>query len=505
MDSKKRLFSSGPSGRFGLTLPAGAVLCIFIVVLWWGLNRHEEDTLRKRLKTEAMNLAGLMDNDLSHRIPALKRMAERWEIFGPLTETEFTSDARSYLEDAPGFQALEWVDRDFIVRRVVPLKGNEQALHLNLAFEKERRVALEFAKAMGSQSMTDPVDLVQGGKGFLLYSPVYIRGKFNGFIIAVFLIEEWLDYVFNEDEISDDYIISVFFDNIPVYKQQAAWDDINRRDLTATAGIEVLSHNISISVQPTENYLFENRSHLPLWVTLAVFMLCLLVVIIIFLLQRKKLAERQLEVEQQRLSYILEGTNIGTWEWNVQTGETVFNERWAEIIGYSLAELEPVSIQTWERFAHPDDLEKSGALLEKHFNRELPYYEFEARLKHKNGDWIWVLDRGKVATWTDDGKPLVMSGTHQDITERKLAEMERERLFDELKQALDNIKTLGGLLPICSNCKKIRDDSGYWKQLESYISEHSDAVFSHSLCPDCARLLYPEVYDRVEKKLEGNK
>jgi len=132
--------------------------------------------------------------------------------------------------------------------------------------------------------------------------------------------------------------------------------------------------------------------------------------------------EKKLASEKQRLSYILEGTNVGTWEWNVQTGEAVFNERWAEIIGYTLAELAPVSIETWIKYTHPDDLQASGELLAKHFQKELSYYECEARMRHKNGGWIWVLDRGKVATWTDDGKPLIMSGTHQDITERKRAE-----------------------------------------------------------------------------------
>ncbi|MCP5112537.1 MAG: ABC transporter substrate-binding protein, partial [bacterium] len=80
------------------------------------------------------------------------------------------------------------------------------------------------------------------------------------------------------------------------------------------------------------------------------------------------------------------------------------------------------SIATWRRFVQPDDLEASGELLEKHFHGDLDYYECEARMKHKNGDWIWLLDRGKVATWTKDGKPLLMSGTHQDITKRKQAE-----------------------------------------------------------------------------------
>lgn len=70
----------------------------------------------------------------------------------------------------------------------------------------------------------------------------------------------------------------------------------------------------------------------------------------------------------------------------------------------------------------------------------------------------------------------------------------------ELEEALENIKTLNGLLPICSNCKKIRDDSGYWEQIESYIGSHSDAEFSHSICPDCFKELYPDLVDDLEKE-----
>ncbi|MGM0569879.1 MAG: diguanylate cyclase domain-containing protein, partial [Pseudomonadota bacterium] len=128
------------------------------------------------------------------------------------------------------------------------------------------------------------------------------------------------------------------------------------------------------------------------------------------------------KIERLRLENAITGTLAGTWEWNVQSGETVFNERWANIIGYSLSELEPVSIETWMRFTHADDLQRSSELLEKHFRGELPYYECEARMQHKAGHWVWVLDRGRVASWTDDGQPLMMYGTHQDITARKDAE-----------------------------------------------------------------------------------
>ncbi|WP_027183207.1 PAS domain S-box protein [Desulfovibrio inopinatus] len=132
-----------------------------------------------------------------------------------------------------------------------------------------------------------------------------------------------------------------------------------------------------------------------------------------------KLAEEEMANQRRRLADIIQGTNVGTWEWNVQTGETVYNERWADIIGYSLAEISPTTSDTWVKCVHPDDLKVSNALLDDHFNGDLDYYECEVRLRHKSGDWVWILDRGKVSTWTADGKPLLMSGTHQDITEKK--------------------------------------------------------------------------------------
>ncbi|MCX6226524.1 MAG: PAS domain-containing protein, partial [Bacteroidia bacterium] len=83
-----------------------------------------------------------------------------------------------------------------------------------------------------------------------------------------------------------------------------------------------------------------------------------------------------------------------------------------------------------------------------------------------------------------------------DITDRKRTEEERERLILELNQALSEIKTLSGLIPICSSCKKIRNDEGYWEQVEVYVGKHSDAQFSHGICPECMKKLYPEFYKK---------
>lgn len=129
--------------------------------------------------------------------------------------------------------------------------------------------------------------------------------------------------------------------------------------------------------------------------------------------------EKQLRQSEERYRLTLQSTHAGTWEWKVKTGETIFNERWAEMIGYRLDDLMPVNIDTWLNLAHPDDLARSQQLLEQHFRGESTYYECEARMKHKEGHWVWILDRGMVLERDEDGNPLRMFGIHMDISERK--------------------------------------------------------------------------------------
>jgi hypothetical protein len=87
-----------------------------------------------------------------------------------------------------------------------------------------------------------------------------------------------------------------------------------------------------------------------------------------------------------------------------------------------------------------------------------------------------------------------------DVTERKRAELERERLISELQEALAKVKTLSGLLPICSYCKKIRDDKGYWHQVDSYIKRHSLANFTHGFCPDCTKQHFSEYLPKAKSQ-----
>ena len=153
--------------------------------------------------------------------------------------------------------------------------------------------------------------------------------------------------------------------------------------------------------------------------------------------------QAQLDRERQRLQDIIDGTRAGTWEWNLQTGEAAFNERWADMFGHRLAELEPFTTDTWARFVHPDDLRRANAALKRHLDGETEYYECDVRMRHKDGHWVWIADRGRVTRRTPDGRPLIVSGTHIDMTERRQAEdrlreseVRFRKLFEDSRQAV---------------------------------------------------------------------
>lgn len=160
-------------------------------------------------------------------------------------------------------------------------------------------------------------------------------------------------------------------------------------------------------------------------------------------LKKEALAnQKKLLVERDNLNNILTATRVGTWKWNVQSGELEINDRWAEIIGYTKEELSPININMWYKVVYHEDAHISDKQLQKCFNREIEFYDVECRIMHKNGELIWVHDSGRVVTWTDDGKPLIMMGTHTDITKRKTDEIQLKTITDNIPGAVFRYKLL---------------------------------------------------------------
>lgn len=147
--------------------------------------------------------------------------------------------------------------------------------------------------------------------------------------------------------------------------------------------------------------------------------------------------------DNERLKLIINATGVGIWDWQVITGELSFNQRWAQIIGYSVEELHPIQFETWSSNLHPEDLEKASKLLERHFSGELDVYEIEARMKHKLGHYVWIFASGKLIERDESGRPKRMIGLHLDITERKEYE-ERLIISSQILNESQRIAKLGG-------------------------------------------------------------
>jgi len=195
--------------------------------------------------------------------------------------------------------------------------------------------------------------------------------------------------------------------------------------------------------------------------------------------------ETDLLLSEERLKMVLEGSEQGFWDWNIETGVVQRNDLWAQMLGYSTIKEFEDTTDTWTNSIYPDDREAAWKSINDHLEGRTTSHKMEYRMLTKDGGYKWILDHAKIVQRDTKGLPLRMSGTHMDITNRKQLEEERVELVKSLQEALNEINVLKGIIPICSYCHSIRDDEGAWNRLEAYLSKHSDAEFSHGVCPTC--------------------
>ena len=211
-------------------------------------------------------------------------------------------------------------------------------------------------------------------------------------------------------------------------------------------------------------------------------------------LRERKLAEAALRDSEAKLRGILRAAPAGVGmvvnrmlQWT--------NRYLQDLLGYSANELLGESAL----MLYPDkgEFERVGQVKYEHI-RQHNIGTVETVWLTKDGRRLDILLSSTPLDKHDYGQGVIFTAI--DITGRKAAEAERNRLIEELSTALAEVKTLSGMLPICSSCKKIRDDEGYWNQLEAYLEQHSAAQLTHGICPECAKQLYPEYYEQVFKQ-----
>lgn len=137
---------------------------------------------------------------------------------------------------------------------------------------------------------------------------------------------------------------------------------------------------------------------------------------------RRHQTEEALRASEQRLARVLEGADQGYWDWNLQTNAFTVSARWETMLGYEPGEMD-VRVENWPQLVHPDDLAAAQVSIERHLRGDAPLHESEFRAKTKTGEWRWILTRGRIVQRDSEGQPLMMSGTHTDVHDRKLLEL----------------------------------------------------------------------------------
>ena len=213
-------------------------------------------------------------------------------------------------------------------------------------------------------------------------------------------------------------------------------------------------------------------------------------------LAERRRAEKNLRASEKRFQDIALSSADCIWEMDQQCNYTFATGRAREILGFYPEELRDYNFL--DLLTSQEKVRALDSFMSAVSRRE-PWVDLEAWLLTKDGRQICLLFNA-VPMFDENGALLGYRGVAKEITDRKHAEAERENLIKELQEALKNIKTLRGLLPICASCKKIRDDKGYWNGLETYIHQHTEAEFTHGICPECMQKLYPGLLKKADKQ-----
>lgn len=288
---------------------------------------------------------------------------------------------------------------------------------------------------------------------------------------------------------------------VPKGEPETAWGPVQHSSAAVVSGLpagqyvfEVRAHDEDRNFDATPSAFavtieapFYSRTGFVIPVGILATLVAISLVILYMKHVRLQDSERSLRQSEAGLAEAQRIAQVGNWEWNVTRNTMTCSPQVSRVLGWPTVERRP-KVEAIRASIHPEDVELVDEKMNRTIESGLPL-DFDHRVVRPNGEIRVIHQRGEVLTDRLSGDRL-MRGTLQDITERNQAQVDRELLIGELQNALAHIKTLRGLIPICASCKRIRDDSGYWNQLETFIKERSEAEFSHAICPDCAKRIY---------------
>lgn len=447
----------------------GVGTAIATIILWQALTVRETNQVKHNIQLKLSGIRKLTQVEMESRIKALARMADRWKAKREIQKEEWEIDAQNYVNDLKGFQAIGWVDPAFHVRWVVPLKGNERTVNLNLAFEDRRRVALERARDMRIPTLTRVIDLIQGGKGFLSYIPIFRDEKFNGFILGVFRTQALFQAFLGETR-REGFSVTIYDGDTEIYSNKLT-DKKLEAEWAKEMQLEIRGVAWRVRAWPATKLLNEMQSSLPILVLFSGLTVALLLGIVVMNMQSARVRDEQVEAvnhelrthvfkqsqaeitirrNEAQLASVLETAadailtidSKGIILTMNRTAEGMFGWEADQVIGQNVSMLMP-NPQRDEHDGYLSRYMETGEAQIIGSTREL------RGLRSDGSEFPMELSVSEV----DINGTCTFTGIVRDISERKLAEITLEKqikstesLADHLKMASDIAISFGGTL-----------------------------------------------------------
>lgn len=472
-----------------LPLMSASLIIALTIIIYIHILHEEHDDILNLVSEKQAQVQRAIDENVRHAVVGLRRMAQRWEYQNGTPEKEWRADISHYLQDTAALTTIEWVDETYHVRWVEPQPRNEKEIGLNIAFNAQCKEIFVNAIAKDTIALSPLLDLVQGYRGYIAYTPLYIKNELKGYMVGVFNADEFLKRIITED-FKNTLVLRITDGSKTVYYDQSGLNEVNNK-WGVENSLKLYNRHLKIAVEPKQQFLTSQKSVFPYLVLLGGLLVSLLGGFVIYyaaiarqrsnLLKYKSVA---LSESEAQFRSAMEFSAVGMALVSLDGKWLKINKSLSKIVGYAEDELLKIDFQT---ITHPDDLAKDLKLLQETVESKRESYQIEKRYINKEGSIVWVMLNVSLVRNVDE-TPKYFISQIQDISDRKAAEEKvlelTKRLtliFEHVGEGIYGLDTQG--YTIFAN-RAAEEILGYKLEEMRHVSQH-DLI--HYAYPDGER------------------
>lgn len=481
-------------------LPIVAFLLVtgLSVAAWALLSNAEREGVSSRVERETRRLEADLERQVRGRMQSIRRMSHRWSAGGGTPYAVWRADARDMLQQIQGLEQLQWIGPDFNTHWSEGSRRRVTAAIADLRTRPDFAHALQESADHGVIFVTEPREFAPGDSVFDVYVPVAREGRFDGFLSATFTTRGFFgDAVGNSSGRSFAFMVryrgKVYFDDDQAAAAAADW----KRE----GGFRMQDRQWSFTVSPTQRFVDEQQTPLPLIVLTAGLLVASLSAFLVryVLVARSKAARLlssalALRASEERYELALQGMSVGLWDWDIATNAVFLSRRCRDLLCVTNADLAP-SYNGFMGRLHPEDRARVEKALSEHLKRDQPF-DVEFRIRRDDGEYVCVHSYGQAKF--EGGFAVRMSGSLQDITSHKQQAQELGHSREKLGLLVENTPAA---IAMFDNEMRYLMTSRRWVQ--DYGLEDRDIIgLSHyQLFPEIANM--PQWLEAHRRALRG--